>query len=249
MIPHAAHKVTRVLFIHHSTGANIIKEGKLREKLAKLNPELELWDHSYNLYRYYPDFFSKYTYHTGLTDNNGIVTGRDYNIVLSNNSPKEYAEIFSRNEQDTTLKEILSYDIIAFKNCYPTTKITTPEQFERYKQYYQTIAASLKKFSKHMFIVITPPPLREELTKEEYAYRARELVKWITSGKLSHGSNNIFIFDLFGLLADNNGMLRRSYTRTLWLDSHPNAVANEKVATEFANTLVNLPGTAHNHMH
>lgn len=219
-----------VLFIHHSTGGNLIKEGHLREKLEQINPGIELWDHSYNLYPILPRLLAQFTHHKGLSDNKGHITGIDYKITLSNNSPKEYAEIFSRNPNDYTLKSILQYDVIAFKNCFPTTKIISDKQLQEYKKYYETIRDSVAKYKDKKFILLTPPPLRMDLTQKEYATRTQSLIQWLQSDRFLKYTKNLFVFDLFGLFADKEGYLKKEYTRFIPLDSHPNRKANETIA-------------------
>ena len=230
----------KVLFIHHSTGGNLVKEGKLREEIKKLDPTIEFWDHSYNLYKVCPLLLALFTHHKGLSDNKGKITGKDYNIVLSNNSPKEYADIFSRDKNDLTLKSILKFDVIAFKNCYPTTKITSKKQLEEDIKYYQTIRDNLRKYPNRQFILVTPPPERKEATTIENAKRAKKLVGWLCSKELSKGIPSIHIFDFFSLLADSNGFLKREYTRLIPVDSHPNIKANIHVAPIFAKKLVEV---------
>ncbi len=222
----------KILFIHHSTGANLIREGRLRNLITNA----EFWDHSYNLYKVAPLLFAQFTHHKGLSDKNGKITGQDYDIVLSNNNPREYAEIFGRDPSDPTLKSILSYDIVAFKNCYPTTKIISDAMLHEYGDYYKSIFKSLKKYSEKEFVLVTPPPLREELTTPEYAERAKKLVSWL----LSQGTSNIKVFNLFGELADENGFLKKKYSRLLPWDSHPNNLANQTIAPVFAAFLNNL---------
>jgi len=230
----------RILFIHHSTGGNLIKEGNLRDEVKKLNPSIELWDHNYNLFPIFTTLLANNTHLKGLSDAQGQVTGKDYNIVLSNNSPKEYADIFSRDPSDPTLQAILSYDIIAFKNCYPTTRITSDQQLEDHIKYYTIVRDSLKKYPNKQFILLTPPPARKETTNSENAKRAIKLVSWLNSDEFLQGVSNIHIFDFFGLLADGNGMLKKDYERLLPWDSHPNKKANLAVAPVFAKYLVNL---------
>lgn len=227
----------KILFIHHSTGANLLHQGEVRKILQKINPEMELWDHSYNLYKHMSSFFAKFTFHTGLSSNKGRCTGTDYNIVLSNNSPKEYADILSREPHDKTLRSILKYDIIAFKNCYPTTKITSKKQLEEYKQYYEVIRNNIAKYKDKKFILVTPPPLRKELTKPIYAHNAQELVGWLNSDGYKKQVSNLFIFDLFNLLADPSGYLKTNYNRLIPLDSHPNYEANKTISPIFAKYL------------
>lgn len=231
---------SKILFIHHSTGGNLIKEGNLRDEIKKLSPTVEFWDHSYNLYKYFPRLLSRFTHHKGLSDNNGRITGTEYNIVLSNNSPREYAEIFSRDSNDPTLKQILQYDIIAFKNCYPTTRIATDEQLEENIKYYKIIRDSLKKYPNKKFIVFTPPPAREETTNTKQATWAKKLVNFLNSNEFTSDSKNIYIFDFFTLLADENGYLKKEYTRLLPSDSHPNKRANVTIAPIFAKYLVEV---------
>lgn len=231
---------TKILFIHHSTGANLIREGKLRAELAKLNPDIEFWDHGYNLYNIFPTLLAKFTHHTGLRDNNGHITGHDYDIVLGNNSPREYAEIFARDASDSTLKQILGYDIIAFKNCYPTTKITSDSQLEENTGYYKSIRESLGKYPKKKFVLLTPPPLRRELTEPEYTNRAIKMVEWLKSKEFLRATTNIKVFDLFGLLTDEGGYLKKEYCRLLPMDSHPNKLANKTVAPLFAKYLTEM---------
>ncbi len=230
----------KILFIHHSTGGNLIKEGDLRNEIKKLNSTIEFWDHSYNLYKYFPKLLSNFTHHKGLSDNNGEITGADYNIVLSNNSPKEYADIFSRDPNDSTLKSILNYDIIAFKNCYPTTRIATNEQLEEDIRYYKVIRDNLKKYPNKQFIVFTPPPARKETTNTDQAIRAKKLVDWLNSKEFTGDSKNIYVFDFYSLLADENGFLKKEYTRLLPWDSHPNKKANLSVAPILAKYLIEI---------
>ncbi len=235
---------TKVLFIHHSTGGNIIKQGKLRDLLKVKNPDIEFWDHSYNLFPILPNIVAKFTNYTGLTDNAGRMTTTDYDIVLSNNSPKEYAEIFSRDSSDPTLSKILEYDVVIFKNCFPTSNIKDDGQLSQNKAYYKQIRDSLKNYPTKKFVLFTSPPLRREVTSFEIASRARVLADWLKSPEFLEDSSNLYVFDLFGLLieqeGDNKNTLRRDFTSFIWLDSHPNKKANKLVAEILSDYLVKL---------
>lgn len=233
-------KPKKILFIHHSTGGNLIKEGNLRDEIKKLDPTTEFWDHSYNLYKYLPRLLSNFTHHKGLSDNTGKITGFDYNIVLSNNSPKEYADIFSRNSSDPTLKQILQYDIIAFKNCYPTTRIESDKQLEDDINYYKIIKDNLKNYPTKRFILLTPPPERKETTTFNNAVRAKKLINYLTSKEFIKDTPNFGIFDFYKLLANKDGYLKKEYTRLIPNDSHPNKLANKTIAPIFAKCLVEV---------
>ncbi|QQG42104.1 MAG: hypothetical protein HYV90_02190 [Candidatus Woesebacteria bacterium] len=230
----------RVLFIHHSTGGLLIYFGKIRKLLKKVAPNIEFWDHGYDLY---PSFLlskilGRFTFRTGLTDGRGKMVGKDFKIVISNNSPKEYADIFNRSPEDFTLGNILKFDIVIFKNCFPTSKIETKEKLEEYKRYYSLIIQGLSRFP-NKFVIFTPPPLRHEVTKPEWAENARELSVWLASQK----QKNLAVFNFFDLLADKTGkntnMLKREYCSLIPVDSHPNIRANKAVGKIFVDFLIN----------
>ena len=234
-------KKIKVLFIHHSTGGLLIFFGRLRKLLKEKNPEIEFWDHGYNLYspKILAPILGLITFRTGLSNGNGKMTGKDFNIVISNNSPKEYAEIFSRNKSDLTLKNILAFDVVIFKNCFPTSKIETQEKLEKYKEYYSQIIKSISNY-KNKFIIFTPPPLRREMTKPERAANTRSLAAFINEKTKKYP--NISTFDFFDLLTDKEGnnkdMLKREYCNIfIPIDSHPNIRANQEVGQVFSDFL------------
>lgn len=212
----------------------MLQFGHIRELLRKKAPELELWDHGYNR-----GLLGPITFRTGLSDGRGRMTGRDFNIVISNNSPKEYAEIFSRNREDSTLKQILSFDIVIFKNCFPTSNITSEKQLSEYTFLYSQIFTSLEAFS-NTFIVFTQPPLRREMTSPVVAARARELATWMSDRE----GKNISVFNFFDLLADSAGdnanMLRRKYCSIIPFDSHPNIRANREIGLVFVEAILKV---------
>ncbi|MCA9392051.1 hypothetical protein KC614_02495 [candidate division WWE3 bacterium] len=230
----------RILFIHHSTGGNLIKEGHLREEVKSLDPDLEFWDHSYNLAPKLTMLLARHTHLKGLSDAEGNITRTDYNIILSNNSPREYAEIFARDKDDQTLSAILKFDVIAFKNCYPTTRISTKKQLQDDINYFDSIRESAKKYPDKKFVLVTPPPAKELTTNEENSARALELVNYLTSQDYLQDTRNLAVFNFFGLLANKKGYLKPEYERFIPWDSHPNKKANQDIAPIFAKLLVEL---------
>lgn len=229
---------TNILFIHHSTGGNLLHQGEVRKLLYEKSDSVAFWDHGYNLYAIYPKLLANIgTFHTGLSDENGIITGTDFNIILSNNTPKEYAEIFNRESTDPTLSKILQFDIIIFKNCFPTTHITSDEKLSEIMKYYEQIRTGVSRFADKKFMVFTPPPLRSESTKPEYAQRARVLAQWMISPAFFNPASNLSVFDFYSYLSDGEGknknMLRREYSPWFFKDSHPNKKANIAIAPRF----------------
>ncbi len=229
----------RLLFIHHSTGGNLIHQGNLREKLYQQTTQIELWDHGYNLYKDIPRLLlniiaNKLTFHTGLSNDKGMMLFKDFNIKLGNNDPKDFEKLFCT--PSTTLDQILGFDIIAFKNCFPTTKIESDEKLRRYKNHYEQMAIAFEKLNDKIFIPFTPPPLRKEVTTTECAHRAKEFASWLaTTWKRS---SSVHVFDLFDTLADERGFLKSEYCPMIPIDSHPNKHANQLVADTLVSFLV-----------
>lgn len=87
--------------------------------------------------------------------------------------------------------------------------------------------------------MVTFPPLRKNLTSPENAMRAKSLINWLKSKQFKKPAN-LFIFDLFSLLADDSGYLKQQYCRILPIDSHPNKEANKAVSPQFAEFLASI---------
>ncbi|MEK7096728.1 MAG: hypothetical protein AAB859_00250, partial [Patescibacteria group bacterium] len=70
-------KKIKILFIHHSTGGLLLFFGKVRKLLKEKNPDIELWDHSYNLdsQKIFSYLFGRFTFKTGLSDGSGKMVG------------------------------------------------------------------------------------------------------------------------------------------------------------------------------
>ena len=238
----------KLLFIHHSTGANLIHQGELRHKLKKKLPTLEFWDHSYNLWPFWQLTARLIPYQTGLSDAEGKLTGTDYKINITNTDPAGYADLFSQpvhSPPDNAFSKVVSnFDIIMFKSCFPVTKIESDEQLGYYKKSYLRIRESIDRLPNKVFILFTPPPLRAEMTKPEYAARARKYSQWMKSEEYLGASNNVSVFDFFDVLADREGinanMLKRIYCPFLFFDSHPNGLANRTAADELTEFLVKI---------
>ena len=74
------------------------------------------------------------------------------------------------------------------------------------------------------------------MTNMTNAKRAKMLVSWLKD-EFGKDTSNISVFDLFGLLADENGFLKSEYQRLFSFDSHPNTLANKTVSPVFAKYL------------
>ena len=206
---------TRILFMHHSTGANLIREGGVREGLAALS--FELSDHGYN--------------EDGLSDALGRPTGTNFAVPDDNTDPDGWAAIFAQPvtaPPSNTLSRMLDYDVIVFKSCFPTSNITDDEMLANYETYYRAIRSVVDQHPDHLFIAFTPPPLVPNETEPANALRARRWAQYLTSEEYAGGRRNLAVFDFFSLLAGSDNVLRQEYRGDEW-DSHPNQLANETI--------------------
>jgi hypothetical protein len=217
--PTLAQEPTRVVFLHHSCGKNLIEQGGVREGLTQLG--YEFYDHGYN--------------EEGLRLPDGSYAGRNFGVPGDNTNPDGFADIFSQplhDPPDNTFSYLMQYDVIAFKSCYPVSNITDNAQLEAYKQHYLVIRERMDQHPEKAFIIVTQPPLVPSASGPAAAERARAWTQWLQSDEFLAGHDNVFVFDFFDYLAGDNNFLRRTY-RINNQDSHPNARANEKIGPHF----------------
>jgi hypothetical protein len=219
--PPAGGESHSVIFLHHSTGANLIQQGGVRERLTDLG--YEFYDHGYN--------------EDGLVLADGTWTGTNFDVPDDNTDPDGLANIFAQplhDPPDNTFSQLMQYDVIAFKSCFPTSNIQSDEQLADYKSYYLSIRDRMDEYPNKIFIVITPPPEIPNDTDSAAAARARAWASWLASDEYLSGHPNVFTFNLFNLLADpSDNMLRAEY-RTDESDAHPNELANQTIGPLFA---------------
>jgi hypothetical protein len=214
-------KFTNIIFLHHSTGENLILQGGVRERFTEAG--YNFWDHSYNA--------------QGLRDPAGKYTGYSYIVPGDNTDPDGMARIFSQRAYDlpiNTLSGLLQHEVIIIKSCFaPANNIKSDQQLETYKSWYLGIRNTMDRHPDKVFVFVTFPPLNPAETNREEATRARAFADWLKSEEFLNGHPNIFTFDLFGKLAEENpaapdfNMLRQSYRNGS--DSHPNQLANETI--------------------
>jgi hypothetical protein len=213
---------TNLVFMHQSTGANLIREGGLRQMLDDAG--LQLWDQGYNYLR--------------LFDPGGAARRYSYSVPGDQTDPVSLSRIFSQREYSlplNTLSGLLQHEVIILKSCFdPTSRIESDEKLEEYKAAYRAIHQRMSQHPEKLFIVLTQPPLNPAETDTAQAKRARQLAKWLDSQEFKGGLQNLYVFDLFDRLAVADSgeaeanMLRPEYRNGD--DSHPNTRANEEIA-------------------
>lgn len=232
----------RIIFIHHSTGRHLINQGNVRKLIGLHNKdngtEYEFWDCDYN--------------RIGVTDSGGKRLGISFNIPNDNTDPDGLEILFTqpiKEHANNALSQILTFDVVIFKSCFPASAIRSEAQLEQYKKHYLSIRQTLAAHPEILFIAMTPPPLiplplpviQPAWTNVQDAKRARGFANWMLSKEFVDSLPNVTTFDFFSLLATHDGskkeanMLRQEYRGFLGLDSHPNKLANKTVAPIFVN--------------
>ena len=210
-----------VILLHHSVGANLIAQGGVRQRLTNLG--YQFYDHGYN--------------EDGLVLADGTSSGRNFDVPDDNTDPDGLAAIFAQplhDPPDNTFSELMQYDVIAFKSCFPTSNIQSDEQLAEYKSYYLSIRDRMDEYPNKIFIVVTQPPEIPNDTDSAAAARARAWASWLASDEYLSGHANVFTFNFFDLLADpSDNMLRAEYRTDEW-DAHPNELANQTIGPLFA---------------
>jgi hypothetical protein len=214
---------TRIIFLHHSCGANLIAQGGVREGLTALG--YEFYDHGYN--------------EDGLVLADGTSTGTNFDVPDDNTNPDGYAFIFAQplhDPPDNTFSHLMRYDVIAFKSCFPVSNIGDDEQLEEYKSYYLSIRERMDQYPDKIFVIVTQPPELPADSSPDAAARARSFANWLSSDEYLSGHPNVFVFDFFGQLGGGDNFLKPEY-RTDESDAHPNELANRTIGPVFVSFL------------
>jgi hypothetical protein len=212
-------QATRIIFLHHSCGQNLINEGGVREGLTALG--YEFYDHGYN--------------EEGLRLADGSYTGTNFDVPGDNTDPDGFAAIFAQplhDPPDNTFSHLMQYDVIAFKSCFPTSNIADDYQLNEYMSYYLAIRDRVDQHPEKVFIVVTQPPQVPGASDSAEATRARAFTQWLQSDEYLAGHPNVFVFDFFGLLAGSDNFLRPEYRYDDY-DGHPNEQANREIGPQF----------------
>lgn len=216
-----------VIFLHHSTGLGLIREGSIRALLSERG--YRFWDHGYN--------------HEGLVRPDGKQTWASYRIPGNGNQGNTdvdgLAQLFAQPVTDppeNAFSHLLQHEVIAFKSCFPNSAVKSEEMEAQFRSWYLQMRDTMDQHPDRVFIVVTSPPLHPLATTPDEARRARAIANWLKSDGYLAGHPNVFVFDFFGLLADpDTNTLRAEYQLDPEnADSHPNRTANETIGPLFA---------------
>jgi hypothetical protein len=238
-----------VIFLHHSTGANLVKDGNVRKLFQQRAPFIAFWDHGYDPEKKMGKSVFTSPLHShihGLRDATGRVMPASFHIPNNNTDPDGLAELFSQsvtNPPTNALSHILQFDVVIFKSCFPVTAIASDEQLRTYQKYYITIRDVIDRYRDKMFIPMTPPPLRASMTNAEMSQRARHFANWIMSEDYHEQRPHLKPYDFFSQLATPEtypqaNTLQPEFCRSTPSDSHPNIQANRTVAPHWVSFVI-----------
>jgi hypothetical protein len=234
----------KVIFLHHSTGAGVFDEG-----------QVAAWMDNYN----------------AAHQKNYRLTERSYpNTPYPwENYPYDYWNLWIKstcNSGDPDIECLSSlcssYDVIIFKHCFPTAgigaddpvpNVSSPKKtLANYKLQYRALRNLMDGYPDNKFIVWTLTPLHRLATNEQEATRAHEFSQWVRNEWLQEDGKehpNIYVFDFFGLMAEQNNFPQNGKVNCLKYDfekshtgndSHPNATANAYAGPVFARFIVDV---------
>jgi len=220
---------TTVIFLHHSTGANIWGGG------------VSGWIDTYN----------------SENGTSYVVTERafpegDYPWA---NYPYDYWYLWVDNAgpdpiqgQDTLEILTAAYDVIVFKHCFPVSAVVADtgnpdissetKSIENYTLQYEALKTKLRSFPDTRFLVWTGASLVAGATNEEDATRARQFFDWVRNTWDEPG-DNIFLWDFWQLETEGGLYLLDEHAAST-TDSHPNEDFSAAVAPLFGNRIVQV---------
>jgi hypothetical protein len=171
------------------------------------------------------------------------------------NYPYDYYNIWVRNAGDNTYMEeptletlTKEYDVIAFKHCFPVSRIqpdtAAPDinseikTLENYKLQYKALKEKMHEFPENRFIIWTPAVNTQKLMSEEEALRSREFRDWIVN-EWDEKGDNIFVWDFYSYETEG-GLYLPEKNAVSPDNSHPGIEFSARVAPLFGQFIIDV---------
>ena len=247
MNPNPPEQPVKLIFIHHSTGENWLRDGygNLGRTLADNNYFV-----SDTNYGWGPDGIGDRTDIPNWLEWFGEQRNENALTALYQESAQNSADI-TRTLSDPGGEN----EVILFKSCFPNSDLggnpndpPTPGEdmsVGNAKFVYQSILPYFASRPDKMFVAITAPPLSDAT----HAQNARAFNQWLLNDWLAgYEGNNVFVFDFFTVLTGtnnhhryNNGKIEHVFSdgknTSLYAsaegDDHPNVNGSQKATGEF----------------
>jgi hypothetical protein len=237
--------VVKLIFIHHSTGENLLRDDYGGLGLALSQNNYFVSDTNYG---WGPD---------AVGDRTDIPNWTEW--FASDTTPRIMEAVFNESGQNSSYTRTVpdpggENEIILFKSCFPNSALEgnpddPPGSYEELsvsgaKYVYNTILGYFATRPDKLFIVLTAPPLSDS----EYADNARAFNDWLVNDWLienNYSINNVAVFDFYNVLTDNNAHHRflngqvehvigsRNTLHYPSEDDHPSVKGSRKATDEF----------------
>ncbi|MFA5127365.1 MAG: MopE-related protein, partial [Patescibacteria group bacterium] len=229
-----------ILFLHHSTGANLYNYGDVAD-----------WFTSYNANQSTDYSISEMWYPTGVYNqyNDPVYYYRLWvlNYCANENYGAQCLDQLASNQDVVVMKHCFTSSLIQADSGNPQINSTTLSE-ENYKLQYRALRSLMDARPNKLFVILTVPP-RHRLasaasgsTAAETAARATDFANWVKNNWLAEDGqshSNIKVFDLHSYLAGSDNFLRYEYEASHTVgDSHPNSTANQTVGPVFSQFIV-----------
>ncbi len=236
-------KMTKIVFLHHSTGEAIWK-GKTNRYVYRLTGKGDVQ-------KYFESYNRKNKTSYGISAIN-FPKSSPYGW---NNYPYDYYNIWVKNAgtqpfKDEPTLEMLTpeYDVIIFKHCFPVSRIVpdtgSPDinsdikSLENYKLQYEALKNKMHEFPGNKFIVWTPAVNTKLKSKEDEAQRTLEFYNWITN-EWDEKGDNIFIWDFYKYETEGGLYLTDANAHSPD-NSHPSVEFSARLAPLFGKFIIDV---------
>ena len=235
--------MTKIIFLHHSTGEAIWK-GNTNRYVYRLTGKGDV-----------QKYFASYN-----RKNKTDYKIRAMNFPKSspygwNNYPFDYYNIWVKNSgnmpymEEPTLEMLtIENDVIVLKHCFPVSRFVpdtgSPDinsdikSIENYKLQYEALKKKMLEFPKNKFIVWTPAANTRLKSKEDEALRTREFYNWMVNEWDKKG-DNIFIWDFYKYETDGGLYLTDSNAHSPD-NSHPSVEFSARLAPLFGKFIIDV---------
>lgn len=244
--PNPPAETTRLIFIHHSTGENWLRD------------DYGTWGKELNRNNY---FVSDTNYDwgpEGIGSSTDIINWREW--FRSENTPRYMEALYKETKHNSDYTRTQNNpggmnEIIMFKSCFPNSAIEgNPDDaaaegdqltVSNAKYIYNDLLEYFSQNPNKLFIVITAPPLIDGT----YARNARAFNEWLVNDWLKENNyelKNVAVFDFYNVLTSANAHHRYSNGKIEHIidngkntlhypsgDDHPSEEGSRKATQEF----------------
>jgi len=236
-------KMTKIIFLHHSTGEAIWKGGTNRY-IYRLSGkgDVQKYFEAYNRKNQTSFEIEALNFPKSSPYGWNNYPYDYYNIWVKNAGPRPYME-------EPTLEMLtLKYNVIVFKHCFPVSRIvadaTKPDinseikSLENYRLQYNALKEKMHQFPDIKFILWTPAVNTKLKSREEEAIRTREFYNWMINVWDEKG-DNIFVWDFYKYETEGGLYLTDSNAHSPD-NSHPSIAFSARLAPLFGQFIIDV---------